>query len=318
MSAGPDHYKILGVAEGANAAVIRAAYRSLMRECHPDLNTKEAAAARARLVNEAYRVLRDPEARTAYDRHRKMRVWSQVRGFRELDHRTSPRHDIALVRPPAAPIQVPWLPFLIFVVVAISSLLGLVASGILDTPPITLAPASSRNDNSAEDRRLDELIAAIVDDRPANPSPNQVKGARAVMGLNRDEPRGEVVLPPIVSSDIADGAGKFAQVSLQVGMAGAQQYSVYCHKQVAAVRSWRRADRCTAFDLTAAYVDSDVARSTRGPANKYFFFQIKQRNNDYRLLGAPQIVSESRIAEIQRTILLIVFPNKGLTRPISR
>lgn len=309
MSVGPNHYKVLGVPEGADATVIRAAYRSLMRDCHPDLNTNDAAAARARLANEAYRILRDPERKAEYDRHRMVRVGSHSRSLHEFNYPTSPRHDIMLFRSPAALTRGPWLPFFVFVGVVISSFSGLLASGFLDNPPTTLTSVSSQNEKPIENRHLDELTAAIVQDRPTAPSLAEGTGERALTGSSQNEPRGEFVLPPVISADVADGAGKFAQVSLQVGMAGAQQYSVYCHKQVAATQSWRRADRCTAFDITAAYVDSDVAQSTRGPANRYFVSQIKERNNDYRLLGAPQIISESRIADIQRTILPIVFPN---------
>ena len=63
----PDHYEILGVAPGADGAVIRAAYRALMRTYHPDRNDDPQAHARVRDITAAFAVLGDPEKRAAYD-----------------------------------------------------------------------------------------------------------------------------------------------------------------------------------------------------------------------------------------------------------
>ena len=47
--------------------MIRAAYRALMRRYHPDADPGAEAAERAREINEAYRVLSEPERRASYD-----------------------------------------------------------------------------------------------------------------------------------------------------------------------------------------------------------------------------------------------------------
>jgi curved DNA-binding protein CbpA len=65
------HYERLGVAPTASVADIRAAYRVLARQNHPDLasgpeRASEAAAEMAE-VNEAWHVLGDTERRAAYD-----------------------------------------------------------------------------------------------------------------------------------------------------------------------------------------------------------------------------------------------------------
>ena len=62
-----NHYKTLGLLPGAEDAVIRAAYRALMRIYHPDTNTTLEAQERARAIAAAYAVLGDPAARAAYD-----------------------------------------------------------------------------------------------------------------------------------------------------------------------------------------------------------------------------------------------------------
>ena len=63
-------YEILEVSPNARAAVIRAAYRCLVRDDHPDRNPGDAAAAaRMTRINQAYAVLSDPEQRARYDKH---------------------------------------------------------------------------------------------------------------------------------------------------------------------------------------------------------------------------------------------------------
>lgn len=64
-----DHYRLLGVAPTAEPGQIRAAYLRLMRSCHPDVRPGDPAAAEiARQANIAWRTLRDPRLRAAYDR----------------------------------------------------------------------------------------------------------------------------------------------------------------------------------------------------------------------------------------------------------
>jgi molecular chaperone DnaJ len=64
-----DYYDLLGVQRGADEATIKAAYRKLAKECHPDRhNGCRDQEARFKAVNEAYDVLKDPQKRAAYDR----------------------------------------------------------------------------------------------------------------------------------------------------------------------------------------------------------------------------------------------------------
>lgn len=71
MANGKDYYKILGIDKNASEEDIKKAYRKLAREHHPDVvseKDKEAAERRFKEINEAYRVLSDPEKRKMYDR----------------------------------------------------------------------------------------------------------------------------------------------------------------------------------------------------------------------------------------------------------
>ena len=61
------HYDTLRVVPWAEDAVIRAAYRALMRLYHPDTNRDPEAQSRVRDITRAYAVLGDPEKRAAYD-----------------------------------------------------------------------------------------------------------------------------------------------------------------------------------------------------------------------------------------------------------
>lgn len=64
-----DYYETLGVDRGASEKDIRAAYRRLARQHHPDVNRGDASAeAKFKEINEAYQVLSNAENRKKYDR----------------------------------------------------------------------------------------------------------------------------------------------------------------------------------------------------------------------------------------------------------
>jgi curved DNA-binding protein len=65
-----DYYDILGVKPDASEAEIKAAYRKLARQYHPDKNKEAGAEDKFKAVNEANEVLRDKEKRRAYDQVR--------------------------------------------------------------------------------------------------------------------------------------------------------------------------------------------------------------------------------------------------------
>lgn len=64
---GPDYYKILGVSRNASKDDIRAAFKKLAREYHPDKNNSPEAADMFKNVYEAYENLNDPGKRAQYD-----------------------------------------------------------------------------------------------------------------------------------------------------------------------------------------------------------------------------------------------------------
>ncbi len=65
-----DFYEILGVARTATETDLKAAFRKVAMQCHPDRNPGDKAAeARFKDVNEAYQCLSDGQKRAAYDRY---------------------------------------------------------------------------------------------------------------------------------------------------------------------------------------------------------------------------------------------------------
>src|SRR4051794_30578246 len=69
MAAERDHYETLGVTKSATADDIKAAFRKLASQTHPDRNPDDPkAAGRFKEINAAYQVLSDPQRRAMYDR----------------------------------------------------------------------------------------------------------------------------------------------------------------------------------------------------------------------------------------------------------
>ena len=64
----PDHYAALGLSPSASHDDIHKAFRALARRCHPDISSDPASARMFCAINDAHRVLGDPERREAYDR----------------------------------------------------------------------------------------------------------------------------------------------------------------------------------------------------------------------------------------------------------
>jgi curved DNA-binding protein CbpA len=63
----PTFYEVLGVSRDAGSEEIRRAYVAQARQLHPDTGSAAADPQAMQALNEAWRVLRDPARRAAYD-----------------------------------------------------------------------------------------------------------------------------------------------------------------------------------------------------------------------------------------------------------
>lgn len=68
MAAKRDYYEVLGVGRDASESEIKAAFRKLAFQYHPDRNKGDGAEEKFKEINEAYEVLSDQEKRANYDR----------------------------------------------------------------------------------------------------------------------------------------------------------------------------------------------------------------------------------------------------------
>lgn len=67
MASKRDYYDVLGVSKSASEAEIKAAYRKLALEWHPDRNKATGAHEKFKEINEAYAVLSDSKKKETYD-----------------------------------------------------------------------------------------------------------------------------------------------------------------------------------------------------------------------------------------------------------
>jgi len=107
-----DHYRTLGVPASASPDELRDAYRALARRLHPDRVVDPAARRsaddRMAKVNEAWRVLDDPDLRAAYDRSRQLPVAPSAPSVddREYGHRGDSFDDVAVSNPAGCALRV--------------------------------------------------------------------------------------------------------------------------------------------------------------------------------------------------------------------
>lgn len=139
------HYEVLGVAAGAGPDEVRAAYLRAARIHHPDRVAedrraeREAAEARMRDVNEAWRVLGDPDRRRDYDaRLRRPPEPGADRGFQPFDleddpdPREAPDQPYRPPRESAGDRMVTMAPATLFA----TSIAGLLAGFIFSSPAL--------------------------------------------------------------------------------------------------------------------------------------------------------------------------------------
>lgn len=81
-----DFYRVLGVSKGASDKEIKAAFRKLARQYHPDVNPGDVQAEeRFKEISQAHEVLGDPKTRAAYDKYGDQ--WQHADQIEEMQRR---------------------------------------------------------------------------------------------------------------------------------------------------------------------------------------------------------------------------------------
>lgn len=80
MRAAADYYATLGISRNASNKEIKAAYRKLARQYHPDVNKDPGATEKFKEISAAYEVLSDEKKRALYDQYGEAGVKSAVGG----------------------------------------------------------------------------------------------------------------------------------------------------------------------------------------------------------------------------------------------
>src|SRR5580700_9688049 len=99
----PDYYAIMNLKPSATQAEVKQRYRELARRFHPDVNPSPDSAQKIKTVNEAHRVLGDPERRSQYDAERILNPMQQTRTGRSTED--SPRSAADRQRQPDRPFS---------------------------------------------------------------------------------------------------------------------------------------------------------------------------------------------------------------------
>lgn len=89
MDSFSDYYAVLGVKPNAPASTIKAAFKKLALQYHPDVYKGEDAQERMRILLRAYQTLSDSNSRKAYDAHRSEHFLDTPRA-RPVFHRVPP------------------------------------------------------------------------------------------------------------------------------------------------------------------------------------------------------------------------------------
>ncbi len=266
MAATPDHYAVLGVSPDADEAVIRAAWKALLRKFHPDTARDiPDAAERTRAVNDAWAVLGDPNRRIAYDLERAappeedgLPEW--MRSPYPMPPRRGAGTTLALILAfvglPAVAITLPGVP-------------GRVAAMLPGTDGGSAAGFARSSLNQV--RRL-LTPAGFASDKPGD----------AV--ADATTPRVAAPPPPAVDrGTVRLAVTQFGRVVRRQGHAGLASYSIACAQRAVALEKWESEDFCAAFDIAAG-------RDTAASAGRY------------ARLGATPSAIDARLTHIRALI----------------
>lgn len=302
-----DYYSVLGVSPDAEAEVIAAAYKALMRKYHPDTNKSPDAAAKAQALNAAYETLKDPARRRAYEQTRpqttaKSQPSAKPKpspGPQPRASRQGPRHgQTDGTRPKSGPKP----------------------SAKAKPNPKSKARPNPHAAKPKGQTKQDVSIIAIVgcgfalalgygyaynfdlgavsdyDDVPASVgTPGNMMEAEGAYRAPIDAPS---IVPeplfttsPMVEQPIPtlgqftaeiDGAiTDFIRVQKETGMIGAIGYSKDCEAAALQSNDILKTDYCVAFDMTASMLNDGMSKGYGVQRFEYFDQQLRKVDDQY-------------------------------------
>ncbi|WP_296612040.1 DnaJ domain-containing protein [Sphingomonas sp.] len=266
MAAAPDYYAMLGVAPDADEAVIRAAWKALLRKYHPDTaQDVPDAAERTRAFNAAWAVLGNSNRRIAYDLERAAPPDDETRPGWASPYPMPPRRGagttlvliLAFVGLPAVAITLPGVP-------------GQVAA---------MLPGGDGGSAASFTRSSFRQVRRLL-----TPAGFGATGAAASPAVPTSPSTSSsipapVAVPRIDGATIRLAVRQYGRVVRRDGRKGVAAYSRACAQRAIDLSRWESDDFCAAFDIAAG-------RDTAASAARYV------------RLGIPATAATARLGQI--------------------
>jgi hypothetical protein len=297
MGAKEDLYAILGVSPDSEDIVIKAAYRALMRRYHPDTNNDADALARAREINAAYAVLEDQQKRAAYDASRKAsRTRSQAGDNPKKEESASAKPKEPSQPPPKTPPAEQSTPQTGrgWAAVTAYAVVLLFAGSMFALAMANSGSSTGTTTGAASDGEIPVISTPLASEANATMGVDENMMTALVPSDLSVQPQTQIVYRTIEGS-----AKRFADVMMKDGVAGARTYSQKCQEELRKSPSWDAADRCAAFDYSAAYIDNLITKEARWTRNGYFKFQQDNMDDLYEAVGAPSYSVVLRVRKVR-------------------
>jgi len=277
MAAAPDYYAMLGVTPDADQAVIRAAWKALLRKYHPDTaHDVPDAAERTRAFNAAWAVLGNSNRRIAYDLERAAPPADETRPGWASPYPMPPRRGagttlaliLAFVGLPAVAITLPGVP-------------GQVAA---------MLPGGDGGSAASFARSSFHQVRRLL--TPAGFGANGAV-ARPAVPISPSSPiPASVAAPRIDGATVRLAIRQYGRIVRRDGRSGVAAYSRACAQRAIDLSRWESDDFCAAFDIAAG-------RDTAASAGRYV------------RLGIPTAAAAARLGQIRAQIRRTASHSKG-------
>jgi curved DNA-binding protein CbpA len=249
MAAAPDYYATLGVTSDANEAVIRAAWKALVRKYHPDTaGDIPDAADRMRAFNAAWAVLGDNNSRIAYDLQRAAPADDEARPGWASPYPMPPRRGagttltliLAFVGLPAVAITLPGVP-------------GQVAA---------MLPGGDGGSVASFTRSSFHQVRRLL--TPAGFGTGSAAASPAIPTSPSPPIQAPAAAPQIDRATIRLAVRQYGRVVRRGGGLEVAAFSQACAQRAASLAGWESDDFCAAFDIAAGRdMTASTARYTR-------------------------------------------------------